>query len=180
MSRSARRLTLVESVVSEAKRFGHGSPHPAHLALVLAREAPDVFKLSFGLDTEQRLVAALFRSAPDPKGADVLSLIETSESDERAALLEALMPYVAELVGRIVVPAVPERVAWQPRPAATDVPQVWRAGDFVLDRYEVLGIAGEGGMGTVYRVRHLLWNVELAVKSPRPGYFQSEEAMAAF
>src|SRR5688500_14664082 len=38
------------------------------------------------------------------------------------------------------------------------VPAVWRVGDEILGQYVVRGVLGEGGMGTVYRVRHLNWN----------------------
>ncbi|MET7394899.1 serine/threonine-protein kinase [Dactylosporangium sp. NPDC005572] len=50
-----------------------------------------------------------------------------------------------------------------PEPAA-----VWRVGDVVDGRYEVLKVHEQGGMGLVYRVRHREWAVDLAVKSPRP------------
>ncbi|WP_238009537.1 protein kinase [Dactylosporangium sp. AC04546] len=50
-----------------------------------------------------------------------------------------------------------------PEPAA-----VWRVGDVVDGRYEVLRVHEQGGMGLVYRVRHREWAVDLAVKSPRP------------
>jgi len=61
-----------------------------------------------------------------------------------------------------------------------DVPLVWEVGDVVLGLYEVLGVAGEGGMGVVYRVHHRGWDVDLAVKSPRPSYLQTEAQRAAF
>jgi len=61
-----------------------------------------------------------------------------------------------------------------------DVPVVWEVGDVVLGLYEVVGVAGEGGMGVVYRVRHLEGDVDLAVKSPRPSYFQSDADKMAF
>lgn len=44
----------------------------------------------------------------------------------------------------------------------------WNVGDIILDVYEVKGVLGEGGMGKVYRVHHKNWNIDLAVKSPRP------------
>jgi WD40 repeat protein len=44
----------------------------------------------------------------------------------------------------------------------------WRVGDVILDLYQVNGILGEGGMGKVYRVHHLGWDIDLAVKSPKP------------
>jgi len=60
-----------------------------------------------------------------------------------------------------------------------DVPAVWGVGDVVLGLYEVLGVAGEGGMGVVYRVRHREWDVDLAVKSPKPSCLQSESDRTA-
>ena len=44
----------------------------------------------------------------------------------------------------------------------------WQPGDVVDGRYEILAVAGRGGMGIVHRVRHRVWNVELAVKTPLP------------
>ncbi|MCP2339921.1 protein kinase domain-containing protein [Actinomadura rupiterrae] len=48
----------------------------------------------------------------------------------------------------------------------------WRIGDVVDGRYRVTRIHGQGGMGLVYRVRHLEWGVDLAVKSPRAELFR--------
>ncbi len=47
----------------------------------------------------------------------------------------------------------------------------WQIGDVILDLYEVTALLGEGGMGRVYKVRHRDWNIDLAVKSPRPEIF---------
>nr|MDQ3821190.1 serine/threonine protein kinase [Acidobacteriota bacterium] len=52
--------------------------------------------------------------------------------------------------------------------AEAAVAEEWRVGDVILDLYEVLGVLGEGGMGKVYRVHHKNWNIDLAVKTPRP------------
>ncbi|WP_250038374.1 serine/threonine-protein kinase [Paractinoplanes maris] len=43
----------------------------------------------------------------------------------------------------------------------------WATGEIVLGQYEVLGDSQAGGMGVVHRVRHLGWEVDLAVKTPR-------------
>ena len=47
------------------------------------------------------------------------------------------------------------------------VPSEWKAGDVIVDIYEVLCLLGEGGMGKVYKVHHRNWNVDIAVKTPR-------------
>ncbi|MGI5336586.1 protein kinase domain-containing protein [Streptomyces sp. CA-181903] len=44
----------------------------------------------------------------------------------------------------------------------------WRVGDVVDGRYEVLRVHEQGAMGLVYRVRHLRWGTDLAMKCPRP------------
>ncbi|MFI0480714.1 protein kinase [Actinomadura sp. 9N215] len=49
-----------------------------------------------------------------------------------------------------------------------DVALVWRPGEVILGLYEVRDVIRSGGMGVVYRVLHRGWNVELAVKVPRP------------
>lgn len=56
----------------------------------------------------------------------------------------------------------------------------WAAGEVILGQYEVLGESHAGGMGVVHRVRHLGWEVDLAVKTPRgSASFPMFEAEAA-
>ncbi|WP_435972846.1 protein kinase domain-containing protein [Streptomyces sp. Qhu_M48] len=54
---------------------------------------------------------------------------------------------------------------------ALEIPAVWRVGDVIDGRYEVSLVHERGGMGLVYRVRHLAWGIDLAVKCPRPELF---------
>ncbi|MGW6704631.1 protein kinase domain-containing protein [Streptomyces sp. NPDC054956] len=54
---------------------------------------------------------------------------------------------------------------------ASEVPWLWQVGDVVAGLYEVAAVHGHGGMGLVYKVRHRVWDVDLAVKSPRPERF---------
>ncbi|GAA4590545.1 WD40 repeat protein/serine/threonine protein kinase [Actinoplanes octamycinicus] len=44
----------------------------------------------------------------------------------------------------------------------------WSPGEIVDGRYRVIEAVHAGGMGVVHRVRHLGWQVDLAVKTPRP------------
>ncbi|MEU1012924.1 protein kinase [Streptomyces sp. NPDC005890] len=60
------------------------------------------------------------------------------------------------------------------------VPSVWSVGDVIDGRYQVTEVLGRGSMGVVYRVRHLGWGTDLAVKSPRPALFRSAAARELF
>ncbi len=60
------------------------------------------------------------------------------------------------------------------------VPVVWKPGDVILGLYEVKGVLGEGGMGTVYHVHHRGWGEELAVKSPKPEIFKKKDGPEEF
>ncbi len=74
------------------------------------------------------------------------------------------------LVDEATVMAVsPELAEVMAKEAA--VPEQWEVGKVILDLYEVKGQLGSGGMGQVYRVRHISWNADLAVKTPRPEIF---------
>jgi WD40 repeat protein len=48
------------------------------------------------------------------------------------------------------------------------MPQIWNVGDTILDLYRVTDNLGEGGFGKVYKVRHQVWNLDLAMKIPKP------------
>ncbi|MFI2505786.1 protein kinase [Streptomyces sp. NPDC018972] len=56
----------------------------------------------------------------------------------------------------------------------------WRVGDVVDGRYEVTRVHGQGAMGLVHRVRHLGWDIDLAVKSPRPDVYRDADKRARF
>ena len=46
-----------------------------------------------------------------------------------------------------------------------------KKGDPILDTYQVLDDAIHGGMGSVWKVHHESWNVDLAMKRPQPRFF---------
>ena len=55
---------------------------------------------------------------------------------------------------------------------------LWNVGDLILGVYEVRPIAegvphAEGGVGVVHRIYHREWDMDLAVKSPKPQFFQT-------
>ncbi|MBP8646163.1 MAG: protein kinase [Syntrophobacteraceae bacterium] len=49
-----------------------------------------------------------------------------------------------------------------------DPPRRWKTGNRIAGVYEVIETLGEGAFGVVHKVRHHGWNMDLAVKSPRP------------
>ena len=61
-----------------------------------------------------------------------------------------------------------------------DLPAEWNEGDVILDLYEVKGVLGEGGMGRVYKVHHRGWDMDLAVKCPKSGCFDTEGKRESF
>ncbi|WP_344265540.1 protein kinase domain-containing protein [Actinomadura napierensis] len=50
----------------------------------------------------------------------------------------------------------------------------------ILDLYEVRDVIRTGGMGLVYRVRHRGWDLDLAVKVPRPGLVADRQGLEDF
>jgi WD40 repeat protein len=56
----------------------------------------------------------------------------------------------------------------------------WRRGDVILGLYEVLDVVRAGGLGLVHRVRHRGWDIDLAVKTPRPAVVRSPDGLRDF
>jgi len=62
---------------------------------------------------------------------------------------------------------------------------LWNVGDLILGIYEVKPIAenvpyAEGGVGVVHRIYHREWDMDLAVKSPKPQFFQTEHGKKSY
>ena len=62
---------------------------------------------------------------------------------------------------------------------------MWNIGDVVLGIYEVKQLGpgvpfAEGGVGVVHRIYHREWNIDLAVKSPKPQVFRTETGKLAY
>lgn len=56
----------------------------------------------------------------------------------------------------------------------------FHSGDTLLNLYHIESGPYEGGMGAVWKVRHTLWNTELALKRPKPDFFLTEKQKEDF
>lgn len=56
----------------------------------------------------------------------------------------------------------------------------WKIGELVDDLYRIVDVFDSGGMGVVYRAHHLLWNEDVAIKSPRPDVFAAQNSKEQF
>ena len=56
----------------------------------------------------------------------------------------------------------------------------WNVGDLILDLYRVEHVHTGGNMGLVYRAHHLGWDMDLAIKSPRPELFRTSDQKTLF
>ena len=56
----------------------------------------------------------------------------------------------------------------------------WEPGQIVDGIFEVKDELGMGGFGSVHKVRHLGWGLDLAVKSPRPDRVANRRALESF
>ena len=64
--------------------------------------------------------------------------------------------------------------------AVHEVPLHWKRGDLLMGLYRVLGVRGEGGMGVVYKVHHRAWNIDMAVKTPKPKFLAKRGLLDLF
>jgi len=86
------------------------------------------------------------------------------------------------------LPPSAEKTASPPQPSAEPFSAesgLWNVGDLILGIYEVKPIAegvphAEGGVGVVHRIYHREWDMDLAVKSPKPQFFQTEHGKKSY
>ena len=81
--------------------------------------------------------------------------------------------------GTTMLEAVLSDAAGQAETAAKENIKIHK-GATILDTYRVESDAIEGGMGSVWQVRHTGWNVDLAMKRPQPKCFSTEKSKADF
>lgn len=56
----------------------------------------------------------------------------------------------------------------------------WQVGEKVDDLYVIKAVFSDGGMGIVYRVTHLGWDIDLALKHPRAEFLDDVDTAALF
>jgi len=61
-----------------------------------------------------------------------------------------------------------------------EAPTTWKVGDIIAGLYEVTDVLGEGTFGTVYKVHHLGWDIDLAVKSLKQEWMENERAVRRY
>jgi hypothetical protein len=131
---------------------------------------------------EPREVWEVLTGPDDPAGA-VRALVELAgRAHDGPADLACVLADAVEGPGG-EAPVLVGAAADGPRPTPrTSKPEdgVWRVGDVIDGRYEVTRVHEHGAMGLVYRVRHLSWGIDLAVKRPRPELLAADHDRARF
>lgn len=56
----------------------------------------------------------------------------------------------------------------------------WKVGEVLDDRYRIDRVFTGGGMGIVYQARHVAWQIDVAIKRPRPELLKTPEQRRAF
>ncbi len=107
---------------------------------------------------------------------DVIALLEAELKTRRSNPAGEPAPPLATTVaaGSWPGPVLEETAAIADTEDA--VPLEWNPGDVFLDRYEVVRLLGQGGVGKVFQVYHRPWRLDLAVKIPKPEFLQMEGA----
>jgi serine/threonine protein kinase len=115
-------------------------------------------------------LSKIFGKEQKPPHADIGKAVPPQPAAERTILAET---------GRTVLASAPKE-PHTIHDAEAQVAAEWKVGDAILDTYEVKQIHTGGGMGLVYRAYHRDWKEELAVKSPRPDYFTTQDQQENF
>ena len=75
---------------------------------------------------------------------------------------------------------VPGNETVSEKPMRESSSETYENGQTILDTYTVESDPIHGGMGSVWRVHHNNWNVDLAMKRPQAELFQSERQKGIF
>ena len=100
-----------------------------------------------------------------------------SLSSDAPTILEGALPPIAPVTGQKPPPGRAQDV---PPPPSTYASSLLQAGSVIGNRYEILQILGEGGMGAVYKARDLELNRIIALKVIRPELANNPEILQRF
>ncbi|MCE7874875.1 hypothetical protein DYH09_31545, partial [bacterium CPR1] len=185
----------IEPVAPIASKPGPEPEAPRPQAIAPAPETipePEPVTPPLSLETESHHEESLEIQTPDSGDPDASSSLErkasryesklgsksgSAERRSRSRSAEGAKPQGLKsksLKGK-APPPPPPPPPLPPEPELTSedeapVPSAvnWKVGDVLDGKFEVKELVGGGGMGTVFRVRHWEWNVDLAVKAPLP------------
>ena len=101
-----------------------------------------------------------------PRGALVESIVQTTIEETLIESAQATISIEQPITNSSLAPEIPADAKLVPA-ALTTESEIWQAGNVVEDRYEVRGVLGHGGMGTVYHVYDTIHNLDLAMKTPK-------------
>jgi eukaryotic-like serine/threonine-protein kinase len=110
----------------------------------------------------------------DERIMKIVSQVRQESPAEREPLLRRLCETDSRLYREIA-----EMLKWeermggflqQPLIALTEVGRPFRPGEVIEDRFEIVRVIGEGGMGVVYEAIDRKRNLRIAIKSAKPGF----------
>ena len=100
-----------------------------------------------------------------------------SPSSDAPTILEGALPPLAPVTGQKPPPG---RAQDAPPPASAFASSILQTGAVIGNRYEVLQVLGEGGMGAVYKAKDLELNRVIALKVIRPELASNPEILQRF
>ncbi|PID59082.1 hypothetical protein CSB45_01360 [candidate division KSB3 bacterium] len=74
----------------------------------------------------------------------------------------------------------PEQDHFHPNAVCASQSTSWNIGESIEEKYDVTGLVGKGGMGSVYKVHHREWEIDLAVKVPLANWFEQDTLKQRF
>src|SRR5215469_13583314 len=110
----------------------------------------------------------------DERIMKIVSQVRRESPEQRESLLRSLCETDSRLYQEIV-----ETLKWeermggflqQPLIALTSVGQLFRPGEVIEGRFEIVRVIGEGGMGVVYEAIDRKRNMRIAIKSAKAGF----------
>lgn len=143
-------------------------------------------------DKAEEVLLQVFRSGPSPfyrddlpqmlgdRAAAGVLLGRICQAQGQTELAEEFARQAAELLAQLGDPRRDEALELLGPSPEPEEPTEWQVGDVIDDLYEVTALLGQGGMGSVHRVRHRSWGADLAVKSAHPQLLATPRGAESF